>query len=385
MPIRPPPLKLKYDNRFPLPIPSARKPPVKESFFAKLYKANWRNAIVAVAGFNALRFIYKTYNAWSDLEIDASANATKLAMVSIALCVMYAVATLIELFGAIGIATRRFAFVRAYTFLAFVSATLATAASVLKTTSFFVNAEELMYECVALALSGRGYSKSQFRGKMWPGSFLAVGLMQARRECVEAWTQQSWSQIVGVFVFGFMPSMISYLIVYTYYRQTTDASHPAYMIANQTVPRASSSRRQRNNGYSRVASDAPYAGSAEGETNSRAANAGQRSARLRVNAAASNRAGANGDAGRTAAAPTAAHTTRGLNRPNRPPALKELEPPIFTPQRGILMQSAAALSSLLSPGPPTYGVNPVNQNRLGAIALSCSGGSLRSARYDKFV
>jgi hypothetical protein len=378
MPIRPPPLKLKYDNRFPLPIPSAKKAPVEESFFAKLYKANWRNLVIAVAGLNVLRYAYAAYTAYTDAEVDQFEHASELAMVSIALCVMYGSSVIIELFGAIGISTRRFGFVRAYVLLAFVSATIVTAASVLKTASFFLNAEELMYECVALALTGQVYQKSQFHNRPWPG--FTAGLRHAQKQCVAAWTQESWSQIICVFLFGFMPSLIHYLMVYTYYRQTTDADHSAYMAPRKLS--CSARPQQRNGDYARVAnneSDALYAGAAvrvETVTTTRT----QRSARHRPNA--TQRA-----AGMTVVAPaTSQYSTRGIVRTHRPPALVSLEPAVFSPQRGAILQSAAALSAWLSPGPPTYGAHGRQQAgaRVGGVLLGCGGSGL-SARYGKFV
>lgn len=197
--------------------------------------------------------------------------------------------------------------------------------------------------------------------------------------CVNAWTQQSWTQIVYVFLFGFMPAMLHYLMVYTYYRQTTEVSHAAYLVARRPDSRDSNSHRGRNGGYARVSdNDAPCAEVTgrqrpEGRVN-------QRSARLRTNA--TQRAT---NAGTTAVATqSVAVTSRGLNRPHRPPALVQPEPPIFPSQVGNLLQSAAAISSWLSPGPPTYGVNMASRN-MPPIHLSCSGDALMSARYDKFV
>jgi len=255
---------------------------------------------------------------------------------------------------------------------------------VLKTASFFLNAEELMYECVALALTGQVYQKSQFRSRPWPG--FTTGLRLAQKQCVAAWTHESWSKVICVFIFGFMPSLIHYLLVYTYYRQTTDANHSAYMIHQKAAPsnNTGSMRPQNNGGYARVAtniSDAPYAGVVQVET---ITTRNQRSARHRSNAT-SQRAAA---AGMTTVMPTAAqYSTRGIKRAHRPPALVSLEPPIFSPQRNVILQSAAALSSWLSPGPPAYGANnvPANQNRgMGGGMLSCGGSGL-SARYGKFV
>ncbi|KAH6902011.1 hypothetical protein BKA70DRAFT_1308018 [Coprinopsis sp. MPI-PUGE-AT-0042] len=341
MPVRPPPLKLKYDNFKPLPLPSARKPPVNDSFFAKLYKANWRNMVIGIAGLQALRYAYQAYTAYNDSEIDRFEHAPQLAVISVALCVI-----------------QRFAFVRAYAFLAFLSAVLVTAASVLKTASFFLNAEELMYECVALALTGKVFAKSQF-GRMWPS--YAMGLRQAQNQCVNAWTHQSWAQIVYVFLFGFMPCMLHYLLAYTYYRQTTEVSHAAYLVARQPNSRGSNSHRGRNGGYARVSDgDVPCA-EVTGRQRPEGRATQQRSARLRANALPA---------------------SRDHCRPIEPPALVQPEPPIFSAQVGALLQSATAISSWLSPGPLLM-ASTWRAGTCRPIHLSCSGDGLMSARYDK--
>lgn len=47
--------------------------------------------------------------------------------------------------------------------------------------------------------------------------------------CHRVWENESWAQIIYAFLFYLLPCTISYLIVYTYYRQTLDPGHPAYL------------------------------------------------------------------------------------------------------------------------------------------------------------
>jgi len=383
--IRPPPLKLKYDNRFPLPLPSARKPKVQESFFQVLYKANWRNVVITIAGLNALRFAFATYNAFQDARVDKFEHQPRLVLVSVALCVMYALCCCIEIFGAIGISLRRLPLVRAFVFVEFVSALFATVASVLGAASFFLNAEALMYECVALAVTGQSDAKSQFRGRPWPTPMYPLGLRQAQKNCIAAWTQESWTQVINVFLFGFVPALVWYLMAYTYYRQTVDPGHGACLVSFQRVS-SFTPRKENNGGYSMVPNaDASYAGTTRSRTNNRGSLAGNpRSARLR--------------AGRRSAAKVPVQTslqfiptTRGIKRSHCPPPLVELEGPVFTPPKGVMLQTSSALSFIFSPGLPSFGVNIVGPSRLGIGAygpianLSCSGNAMPSARFSKFV
>jgi hypothetical protein len=218
-----------------------------------------------------------------------------------------------------------------------------------------------------------------------------LSLRQAQKQCIASWTQESWTQVINVFLFGFVPALLCYMLVYTYYRQTTDATHPAFIAPRL---RLSSDRdhpkpnEARNDGYARVPNaDDPYAGTPRGTT---VTNTRQRSARLRAG-----RKSAKAINGGTTSIATTAHTTRGIKRSRRPPALAELEGPVFSPI-GILMKTASPLvSALFSTGPPSFGVNIVGPSRLGVgaygpVGLSCMGsggeyGSYASPRYSKFV
>lgn len=382
--IRPAPLKLKYDNRFPLPVPSARKPKMKETFFQKLYKANWRNAVVGVAGLNAIRFAFGTYNAFQDSRVDEYAQQPRLVTVSIALCVMYAISCVIEVLGVIGISMQRLLLVRGYVFFEFLSALLVTATGILGTASFFLNAEDLMYECVALAITGQVNAKSQFRSHPWH-SIYSLNLRQAQKQCVTAWTHESWTQVINVFLFAFVPAVMCHLMVYTYYRQTIDATHNAYLApARLEISGSAPQQNNRHGGYSRVPNvEIHHAGSPR-RTNNRIAPV---SPRHRAGRRSAIKAGNGPNVTSTA-------TTAGTNsfkRAHRPPALIELEGPIFTPQRGVVLKSGSPLSFIFSPGPPSFGVNIVGPSRFGigaygsVIDHSCSGGSVASACYSKFA
>jgi len=81
------------------PVVSARKTALRGNFFATLYKANWRNIIIALAGLNGLRYAFATYNAIADAATDDLEAEERLFRVSIALCVMYLVAFIVQIYG----------------------------------------------------------------------------------------------------------------------------------------------------------------------------------------------------------------------------------------------------------------------------------------------
>jgi hypothetical protein len=258
--IRPPPLQLKYDNRFPYPLKTPR--PTKKSFFSQLYKANWKNPIIALAFLNVLRYAFGAYNAFNDAAIDREEREQNLMRVSIALAVMYVIACTIEIYGIISVSMQRFGLVRVYLYLSLLGAVIVTCAGVTKGVSYFALAEDIVWQCVSLARKGRIGEKSTFRSHMWPGPN-ALRRIDVRKHCVYSWMRQSWSEIASVFLFALIPAIISYIMVYIYYRQTTNPKHPACLIRNRRKQGGGGSQRRRNptqTGYNRVATRDSYDG-----------------------------------------------------------------------------------------------------------------------------
>jgi hypothetical protein len=258
--IRPPPLQLKFDNRFPDPIrtPSCQLSKSKPSFVAQLYKASWKNAIIALAGLNGLRYAFSCYNAFGDTIVDEEEGAVHLFSVSLALCAIYVVTFFIQIYGIIGVSLQRLSLVRVYLYLTLFALLLVTTAAVLKTVTYFTLGDELILECVTLAIEGRGWHKSSFRGHPWPVTVVPYPEKLAEKQCLFAWHQHSWNHIAAVLLFHLIPAMIYYLLVHTYYKQTIDPTHAACLLLRGGVASASVTaiggvqRGYRRGGYSRI-------------------------------------------------------------------------------------------------------------------------------------
>jgi len=376
--IRPPPLQLKLDNRFPQPIktPSQQK---SKSFVSQLYKASWKNPIIALAGLNGLRYAFAVYNAFEDAIVDDEESAENLFKVSIVLCAMFLFATVIEIYGIIAVSIQRLGFIRVYLYLAFIVSLVVTAAGVLKGVTYFTLAEELMWECVSLATEGRGYEKSLFRGHAWPGTMLPVSERLARKQCVYAWVHHSWSEVASVFIFSLIPSVIYYILLYTYYRQTIDPSHHANLINNRrrvgASPTGRGPSRGGRNGYTRVGSNDQANESVITVTTSRLQPAGSlmtpRQRRAAQQAPYVNPRNLHGSTNAVAGPSNSQvgmtstvqgrrkFVSRSLQRSHRPPPL---------------MQSPSPIG--LTPGPPTYGRSKV---------YAAFAAPVESVEYDKFV
>jgi hypothetical protein len=228
--LRPPALQLKFDNRFPLPVKSPKCSKPTSSFISQLYKANWKNPIIAVAGLNTLRFVFAAYNAFQDAAVDNLEEADNLFLVSLALGAMYLIASVIEIYGVFSVSMQRLNMIRIYLYLSLLSCVLVISAGVLNGVSYFTFAEELVLECVSLATEGRGYQKSLFHDRPWPVSVFPLMLHDARKQCVYAWVHQSWFHVSSVFLFSVFPALIYFGLVYAYYQQTINRNHSACLI-----------------------------------------------------------------------------------------------------------------------------------------------------------
>jgi hypothetical protein len=321
-----------------------------------LYKASWKNPIIAVAGLNGLRYAFAAHNAFQDAIVDDAESVENLAKVSIALGVMYMISFLIELYGIIGVSQQRLSLVRAYLYLTFLASALVIGAGVLNGVSYFVFAEDLMWECMSLATEGRGYEKSLFRSRPWPGSVFPISKTDAHKQCVYAWIHQSWSQVACVFLFAVVPAVIYYVMVYTYYRQTVDPKHHANLVRNNSTSNLFTSRPTQRSGYARVANDRD---DGEGITSGRLHAANPSSARLRAarSQVQANRSvrgvsttSSNSPNGQT----RRKFTPRSLNRPHRPPPLMQSPSPIGLGPNVINADRYSNSNVNGTPGPPAY-------------------------------
>lgn len=248
-------------------------------------------------------------------------------------------------------------------------------------------------------MHGRGYEKSLFRSRPWPNTVFRLTKVQARKrkslhllpspsfahptphitDCTYAWVHQSWTQIASVFLFSLIPSVIYYLVVYTYYRQTTDPHHPANLQHTRTR-----TQRQRTQGAAggvgagrggeqasqAVYPNVGYSRLANPSTTDVWIDQGMTSSRLQAvpgpSQLSSRRQTTNANAN-AAAATSSSHPTKGIKRSRRPPPL---------------IPSPSPLGLNDTPGAPAYEcVPPRGRSRVYAAFAAPVG----SAEYDKFV
>jgi len=252
--IRPPPLQLKLDNRFPQPLRTPSLPKSK-SFVAQLYKASWKNPVIALAGLNGLRYAFSCYNAFGDAIVDEEEGAEHMFFVSLALSAIYVITFFIQIYGIIGVSLQRLSLIRVYLYLTFFSLLLVTAAAILQGVTYFTLGHELVLECITLAIEGRGWQKSLFRGRPWPSSVVPYPEKLAEKQCIFAWKHHSLNHIAAVLLFYVIPAVVYYMLVHTYYKQTIDSTHNACLLGGRFTAGAMTAgrpRRAERGGYSRV-------------------------------------------------------------------------------------------------------------------------------------
>jgi hypothetical protein len=354
--LRPPALQLKLDNRFPHPVRSPKPSKSTSSFVSQLYKANWKNPIIAVAGLNTLRFVFAAFNALQDAAVDDLEEADNLFLVSLALGAMYIFASVIEIYGVVSISMQRLNLIRLYLYFSLLACVLVIGAGVLNGISYFAFAEELVLECVELATDGHGYRKSLFRGQLWPISGFHLTAHDARNQCVYAWVYQSWYQVTSVFLFSVFPAVINFVMVYAYYLQTINRNHSACLIntygddrSNHRTAPLGRMETYSQVGYTRVAgrdneiSQRNVNTNVSGRANSRLEYAHNLlSPRRRTPQVSKSQRGVGASKGDAPMNKKPLFVSRSLKRDHRPPPLIQSPSPVG-----------------LSPGPPSYGPSKV--------------------------
>jgi hypothetical protein len=277
----------------------------------------------------------------------------------------------VQIYGIIGVSLQRLSLVRLYLYLTFFATVLVTAAAILRGVTYFTLGGELVLECIMLAIEGRGWQKSVFRGSLWPSSAVPYPEKLAEKQCFFAWKHHSFNHLAAVLLFNIIPAVVYYLLVYTYYKQTIDSTHKACLVGGRATAGTTTAGRRRvdRSGYSRI------------ETVDRANNSGMTTARLeyggsltprqrRAAQAQHTKRGTTNASGSTSRPTNASgpqkkrsFVSRGINRSHRPPPL---------------VSSPSPLGFDSIPGAASY-------NRGRSRVYAAFAAPVCSSEYDKFV
>jgi len=271
--------------------------------------------------------------------------------------------------------------VRVYLYLTFFTLLLVSTAAVLQGITYFTLGHELVFECITLAIEGRGWQKSLFRGRPWPSSVVPYPEKLAEKQCIFAWKHHSLNHIAAVLLFHVIPAVVYYTLVYTYYKQTTDATHNACLLGGRSTAGAmTAGRPRRGGGYSRVqthdnrANDPSmttarleHPSTAGGALTPRQRRAAQQTPYTKRATTTTDRNAASSSSSRLAAGSGSqtkrTFVSRGIIRSHRPPPL---------------VSSPSPLGFDSIPGAASY-------NRGPSRVYAAFAAPVASAEYDKFV
>lgn len=233
----PPPLQLEDDNtRYGRQLLQSRVVE-KDSFFSQVYETNWRKLVIVVASINLIRYFFSALLialSFKELEtIDDALHSRKRTAIFATVGLMYIGTGLIELFGIVSTAMRRLRLIRIYVHMAFGSVLAVTVTGILVAFAYFEFAEDVVKQCVSIASTGKIVVKLLYRRT--PDKHPITSAQDAQMQCFNAWSSESSTQILYVFVFYFLPSACTCLLMYIYYRQCTDPYHPATLCSQMAA------------------------------------------------------------------------------------------------------------------------------------------------------
>ncbi|KAJ3934331.1 MAG: hypothetical protein NXY57DRAFT_959162 [Lentinula lateritia] len=169
-------------------------------------------------------------------QVDNALHSRKRTAIFATVGLMYVSTGLVEIFGIVSTVMRRLRLIRIYVHLAFGSALAVTITGVLVAFAYFEFAEDVVNQCVSVANRGKiVVVKLLYQRNADTLVNPAISPEDAQRQCFNAWSSESSSQILYVFTFYFLPSAFTSLLVYTYYRQCTDPYHPATMCSQMAA------------------------------------------------------------------------------------------------------------------------------------------------------
>ncbi|KAF9495206.1 hypothetical protein BDN71DRAFT_895151 [Pleurotus eryngii] len=224
--VRPPPLHLRFDNRYSHPAlrrtelrcPTLSCPPV----FSRIYTLSWRVPVILVSSLNILRYLNSAQiSAFSDFHVDKHLDFSELAILSYVTAIIYITLCTVELFGSVvNLLPRRLHLIETYTRLVDISAILVAVAGLTHSGTYLVYKDELIGECVRSSVHDEGLLRSTFRLNPWPTSNNNRAV-----DCTSAYAADILTHLLAFPIYFLLPMILQLIIAHTYYRQSTDPLH----------------------------------------------------------------------------------------------------------------------------------------------------------------
>ncbi|KDQ32631.1 hypothetical protein PLEOSDRAFT_1095181, partial [Pleurotus ostreatus PC15] len=103
--VRPPPLHLRFDNRYSHPALRRTEPRCPTltctPTFSRVYTFSWRAPVILVSSLNVLRYLNSYISAFNDFHVDKHLGFSELAILSYVTAIIYITLCTVELFGSV--------------------------------------------------------------------------------------------------------------------------------------------------------------------------------------------------------------------------------------------------------------------------------------------
>ncbi|KAL4269348.1 hypothetical protein AB1N83_001887 [Pleurotus pulmonarius] len=225
--VRPPPLHLRFDNRYSHPGVRRTEPRCPTlsctPLFSRIYTLSWRAPVILVSALNVLRYLNSYISAFNDFHVDKHLDFSELAILSYVTAIIYITLCTVELFGSVvNVLPRRLHLIETYTRLVDVSAVLVAVAGLTYSGTYLVYKDELVSECIHLNIHDEGLIRSTFRLNPWPTS---TANNNGAADCTSAYSADILPHLLAFPISYLLPTLLQLIIAHTYYRQSTDPRH----------------------------------------------------------------------------------------------------------------------------------------------------------------
>ncbi|KAF7439832.1 hypothetical protein PC9H_000169 [Pleurotus ostreatus] len=246
--VRPPPLHLRFDNRYSHPALRRTEPRCPTltctPTFSRIYTFSWRAPVILVSSLNVLRYLnsyvfipnpqasmhavdrisfilHLLVPAFNDFHVDKHLGFSELAILSYVTTIIYITLCTVELFGSVvNLLPRRLHLIETYTRLVDISAILVAVAGLTYSGTYLVYKDELISECVHSSIHDEGLLRSTFRLNPWPTSNDSGAV-----DCTSAYSADTLTHLLALPISFLLPMILQLIVAHTYYRQSTDPLH----------------------------------------------------------------------------------------------------------------------------------------------------------------
>ncbi|KAL0061302.1 hypothetical protein AAF712_011879 [Marasmius tenuissimus] len=147
-----------------------------------------------------------------------------LATISLVLGILYITICAIEAFGVAAASMQRLPLIRIYAMLSAVVTVLVAASGLIRVVIHFTGKDDIIAECTNVT-KNRDFAYYPF-GFWGPSRYQFVDENDARRWCNDAWSHDSWAEIVQLIILLIIAALWT-SIAFSYYRQVLDPTSPA--------------------------------------------------------------------------------------------------------------------------------------------------------------